>query len=127
MRRFAPVFIGCLFAAPVAPASAHHSFAMFDGEHPIVIEGAVKEYKYTSPHSFIVLVVPGKDGGEATTWTLEGVSPAELGRAGWSSKVLKPGDEVKVKLAPFRSGVPGGSWRMEDVTFSNGQPIVVTH
>ncbi len=99
---------------------------MFDAEHPVTLEGAVKEYRYTSPHSFIVLVVQGNDG-ETTTWTLEGVSPAELGRSGWSSKVLKPGDEIKVKLAPFRSGVPGGSWRMEDVSFSNGQPVVVAH
>jgi len=126
MRRFAPVLLCGVMGALTTPARAHHSFAMFDAEHPIVLEGAVKEYKYTSPHSFIVLIVAGKDG-ETTTWTLEGVSPAELGRSGWSSKVLKPGDEIRVKLAPFRSGVPGGSWRMDDVKFRDGSPIVVTH
>jgi Family of unknown function (DUF6152) len=29
-------------------ALAHHSFAMFDQEHPIELEGVVQEFKFTA-------------------------------------------------------------------------------
>ncbi len=125
MRRLLAAVLFVTFASNAPAVWAHHSFSMFDGEHPIEIEGAVKEFKFTSPHSFIVVVVPGKDNA-SEIWTLEGVSPAELVREGWSSKILKPGDEIKVKLAPFRSGVPGGSWRAQDVKFKDGGALL-TH
>ena len=38
-------------------ALAHHSFAMFDSENPIELIGTVKEFKYTNPHTFILLDV----------------------------------------------------------------------
>ena len=41
---------------------AHHSFAMFDNENQIGIEGVVQEFKYTSPHTFILLEVKAQDG-----------------------------------------------------------------
>lgn len=124
-KAFAVVAMAGLFA-DFGAASAHHSFSMFDAEHPVVLQGAVKEYKFTSPHTFIVLVAPDKDGN-GVVWTLEGVSPAELVREGWSSKTIKVGDELKIKIAPFRSGIPGGSWRAPDVLKSTGEPLVVTH
>ena len=45
----AGVLVG--FAAPVL---AHHSFAMFDQEHPIELVGTVKEFKFTSPHTSVL-------------------------------------------------------------------------
>jgi hypothetical protein len=104
------------------PALAHHSFAMFDQDNPIDLEGVVEGFKFTNPHSFIVLVVKQADGG-AQTWNLEGTSPANLARAGWSSKSLKPGDEIKGKIWPLRSGAPGGGWSAVNVTFRDGRPI----
>ena len=44
--------------------SAHHSFAMFDAEHPIEIAGTVKEFRFVSPHTVLVVTVKGKDGSE---------------------------------------------------------------
>ena len=44
------------------PAFAHHSFAMFDAEHPTELVGKVTEFKFTSPHTFILLEVKGDDG-----------------------------------------------------------------
>jgi Family of unknown function (DUF6152) len=44
------------------PSPAHHSFAMFDQEHPIQLIGTVKEFRYTSPHSFIILEVKDSSG-----------------------------------------------------------------
>jgi len=62
-------------------AFAHHSFAMFDQEHPIELSGTVKEFKFTSPHTFILLEV--KSGGESQVWNLEGGAPGGLARDGW--------------------------------------------
>jgi hypothetical protein len=104
---------------------AHHSFAMFDQEHPMELKGTVTEFKFTSPHTFVLLEVKGADGS-STVWNLEGASPSALVREGWSSKTLKAGDELKMMVDPLRSGAPGGSWSEKKTQFSSGAPIV-TH
>jgi hypothetical protein len=104
---------------------AHHSFAMFDQDHPMELQGTVTEFKFTSPHTFILLEVKGTDGS-STTWNLEGASPSALVREGWASKTLKPGDQLKMTIEPLRSGAPGGSWSEKKTNFTSGQPIV-TH
>jgi Family of unknown function (DUF6152) len=101
---------------------AHHSAAMFDQENPIEIEGVVQEFKFTSPHSFILLQVKGQDGS-TTVWNLEGQTPAALTRDGWSKKTLNAGDELKLKIAPLRSGAPGGWWTTQDTKHRDGKPI----
>src|SRR5262245_22129075 len=105
---------------------AHHSFAMFDTENPIELEGSVQDFKFTSPHTFILLQVKGQDGN-SVTWNLEGASPSALVRDGWSSKSLKSGDELKMKIDPLRSGAPGGAWTVRNTKFKDGKPIVVSH
>ena len=104
---------------------AHHSFAMFDQDHPMELSGTVTEFKFTSPHTFVLLDVKGADGSD-TVWNLEGASPSALVREGWSSKTLKAGDELKMTIDPLRSGAPGGSWSEKKAQFLSGQPIV-TH
>jgi hypothetical protein len=104
---------------------AHHSFAMFDQEHPIQLNGAVKEYRYTSPHTFIILDVKQADG-TSQLWNLEGGAPSGLIRDGWSSKTLKPGDELQMTIDPLRSGAPGGAWNVNKIKYKNGDPIVVS-
>lgn len=116
---------GAALVAMGGAAVAHHSFAMFDQEHPIDLVGTVKEWKYTAPHAFIILEVKDKDGANQV-WSLEGGAPSGLIRDGWTSKTLKPGDELQLKVDPLRSGAPGGSWNVNKVKFKNGEPIVVT-
>src|SRR5215470_12239921 len=117
MKTFrASVFAGTAFIAFTGMAVAHHSFAMFDQEHPQEVTGVVKEYKYTSPHSFIVLDIKDKDGN-TEAWNLEGGSPSALARDGWNSKSLKPGDQL-------RRGAPGGSWNVNKIKFMDDKPIV---
>ena len=110
MRRqlAAVLFAGAFFAAGV-PAVAHHSFAMFDQDNPIDLVGTVQEFKFTSPHTFILLQVKGPDG--VVVWNLEGGAPSGLIRDGWTGKTLKPGDELVLKVDPLRSGAPGGAWK----------------
>ncbi|HEY2229958.1 MAG TPA: DUF6152 family protein [Xanthobacteraceae bacterium] len=126
MKRHLLAFtVGAAFVAASGAALAHHSFAMFDTDHPMELTGTVTEFKFTSPHTFILLEVKGDDGA-ATTWNLEGASPSALVREGWASKTLKPGDQLKMTIDPLRSGAPGGSWSEKKTSFTSGQPIV-TH
>ena len=112
---------GLLIAASGA-AVAHHSFAMFDQDNPVVLDGVVQDFKFTNPHTFIVLSVKQENGG-TQTWNLEGTSPSSLVRGGWSSKTLKVGDEIKVRIWPLRSGAPGGGWNVDQISFRDGKPV----
>jgi Family of unknown function (DUF6152) len=124
-RQLVAFTVGAAFVAASGVALAHHSFAMFDQEHPMELQGTVTEFKFTSPHTFILLEVKGTDGN-ATVWNLEGGSPSALVREGWASKTLKPGDQLKMTIDPLRSGAPGGAWTEKKTNFVTGQPIV-TH
>jgi hypothetical protein len=122
----AALLVGGSVIATSGAVLAHHSFAMFDQEHPIQLTGTVKEYRYTSPHTFIILDVKEADGTNQL-WNLEGGAPSGLIRDGWSSKTLKPGDELQMSVDPLRSGAPGGSWNVNKIKFKSGEPIVATH
>ena len=99
---------------------------MFDQENPVELEGVVQEFKFTSPHTFIILEVRQQDGGKQL-WSLEGAAPSALVRDGWSSKTLKPGDELNMQVQPLRSGAPGGAWNTNKTKFKDGKPVVVSH
>jgi Family of unknown function (DUF6152) len=120
------LLIGAAIVATGGTVWAHHSFAMFDQEHPMELKGTVQQYKYTAPHAFIILDVKDTDGS-SQVWSLEGGAPSGLIRDGWTSKTLKPGDEVQMMIDPLRSGAPGGAWNVNKIKFINGDPIVATH
>ena len=123
MRRSLPaVLASAAFMVTSGAGMAHHSFAMFDQDNPIELEGIVQEFKYTSPHTFILLQVKGPDGS-VTVWNLEGATPGALVRAGWSGKTIKAGDELKMKVAPLRSGAPGGMWTPEGTKYRDGKEV----
>jgi hypothetical protein len=125
-RELAAMLVSGAFIVSGGAVIAHHSFAMFDQENPIELEGVVQEFKFTSPHSFIILVVKQQDGtGQA--WSLEGGAPSNLVRDGWTSKSIKPGDELKMTIEPLRSGAPGGSWTVPKTKFKDGRAIVVSN
>ena len=107
-------------------AIGHHSIAMFDQQHPIQLVGIVRDFKFTSPHTFIVLEVTGADT-RPVIWNLEGDSPNSLNWDGWSSKTLKPGDELQLIVEPLRNGAPGGVWHARKTRYKDGTPIVVAH
>jgi len=119
--------VGMLVSGALTAASgavmAHHSFAMFDQDNQIDLEGVVQEFKFVAPHTFILLDVKQEDGS-IETWNLEGVSPSALTREGWSKASLKPGDELKLKIAPLRSGAPGGAWVTQQIKFRDGRPVM---
>jgi hypothetical protein len=108
---------GLLAASP--SAQAHHSFAMFDNTKDVTLEGTVKEFQWTNPHSWIQLMVKDASGKDVE-WSLEGGSPNGLARSGWTRTSVKPGDKAVIVVHPLKDGSPGGSL----VTVSiNGQKI----
>jgi len=96
---------GAFLAA--AGAFAHHSFAMFDRDKEVVLNGTVREFQWTNPHAFIEMNVPN-DKGEVEQWSIEMNSPNNLTRQGWKSTMLKTGDKVAVTMNPLRDGKRGG-------------------
>jgi hypothetical protein len=118
------VFTGLAWAAATGAATAHHSFAMFDAAHPIEISGTVKEFRFVSPHTILVVEVKGKDGA-AREWILEGGAPGMLVRAGVTANSLKPGDEITATINPLHSGADGGSYNPQGVKFKDGRSIGV--
>ena len=123
-RRLAAWAAGAMLAAATGEAArAHHSFAVFDIQHPLELHGTVQEFRFISPHAFIILQVQAPDG-TVMIWTLEGTSPSILARDGWSSRSLKSGDEVVLTIDPLRSGAPGGAWIGQRINFRDGRPVV---
>jgi hypothetical protein len=84
----------------------------------------VQEFKFGSPHTFILLRVKGEDGS-LTVWSLEGLSATALVRDGWSGKAINTGDELVFTIAPLRSGAPGGAWNASKIKLPDGRPLVI--
>ena len=99
---------GLILATGSTAALAHHSFAMFDNAKSVTIEGTVKEFQWTNPHSWVQLMVKDASGKEVE-WSIEGGSPNGLSRQGWKRTAIKAGDKAKVVIHPMKDGAPGGS------------------
>jgi hypothetical protein len=108
--KFHFAFAGALALAAVGgagPASAHHSFAMFDMAKDVTVTGTVRVFQWTNPHSYIQLMVPDASG-KPVEWSLEMGAPMYLYARGWRPGSLKAGMKVVVSLHPLRNGKPGG-------------------
>jgi hypothetical protein len=103
----------------VTPAIAHHSFAMFDRQKPLVLEGQVLQFQWTNPHVWIEMSVPDGHGG-AAKWSVECTSVNMLRRQGWNHTTLGRGDRVKLRLYPLRDGSRGG--QLATLLEINGSP-----
>jgi hypothetical protein len=106
-----------LFAVP---ALAHHSHAMFDDTQKVTMQGTVKAFEWTNPHSWLQVMVTDQ-AGVTKEWSLEMGSPAGLSRNGWRPKTILPGDKVTVSIHPLKDGNPGGS--LLSVTLPNGKTM----
>lgn len=102
-RLFAVVAIAATGLA--MPASAHHSFAMFDKTKEVELKDAtVKDWQWTSPHTWLFVVA-----ADGTKYSIEGGNPGLMRREGFSKGSMASGDKVTIYMAPLRSGDKGGS------------------
>jgi hypothetical protein len=101
------------------PAAAHHTLAGYIQTRADVLIGKVKEFQWTNPHTWLVVLV--NDGGTTVEWTFEGVSTTRLAPAGFKKDTLMPGDPVSVIYNPRRDGKPGGMFFA--VTLADGRTL----
>jgi len=96
-----------LVGAWLAPAWAHHSFAMFDQSQKVTLKGTVQEFQWTNPHAFIHLEVANAAGGK-DMYEIELNSPNNLKRQGWKSTTIRAGDQVTLIFNPLRDASKKG-------------------
>jgi hypothetical protein len=87
-------------------AAAHHSAAQFDFSKRVTIEGVVKEFNVTNPHTAAVVEVTDAKGTRDVEY--EGHSASHFYRAGYTRDMVKAGDKIAILIAPRRDGGDGG-------------------
>lgn len=84
---------------------AHHSFsATYETTKAIKLEGAIVQFVYRNPHSFVHVEAPDAEG-KTQRWAVEWGGTAQLTTAGVTRESLKVGDKVTIVARPSR--VPG--------------------
>ena len=107
-HRFLLPAVIALAATAAGQALAHHSFALFDTQKTVALDGTVKKFEWSNPHSWIFLEVADKTAN-AGQWTIELPAAAILAGDGWNKNYLKTGDRISVMINPLKNGTKGGS------------------
>ena len=97
-----------LIVGMAAPAVvAHHSFsAEFDITKTIKVTGKVSSVRWSNPHAWIYIDVPGEDG-KVVNWAFEMHAANTLYRRGWRKDDVLPGLAVTVE------GMAGAQWHAD--------------
>jgi len=105
-----------------APAWSHHSFAMFDHDKFLTLDGTIRNVEWVNPHSWIFLDVADPDKpGTAVTWAIEGASPGIFSRQGFTRKDFAAGSRMKIDIHPNKDGSMAGQFLR--VTFPDGRVV----
>ncbi len=105
----------------VVPVWAHHGLAAeFDIDKPVDLRGTVTEWELVNPHSWIHIDVKD-DKGQVVNWAVEGGSPNNLLRLGFTKQSLPAGTEIIVHGFQAKDG----SARVvgKYVTFPDGRKL----
>ena len=103
--------LGIVLGAPAlalfaAAAGAHHSAAQFDFSQRVTIQGVVKEFNVTNPHTAAFVEVTDDKGTRVVQY--EGHSASHFFRAGYTRDMVKAGDKIAILIAPRHDGHDGG-------------------
>jgi hypothetical protein len=97
---FLALFVLLAFTLPVA---AHHSDAGYDHDTVVAFEAKVVRYIFGNPH-VTIFVETENASGDTEEWEIETGSTPIMTRSGWSADLVSPGDNVRVRVHPERSG-----------------------
>jgi hypothetical protein len=122
MRR---VGVAVLIAAGVGigTAAGHHGAADYHVDREIVVEGVVREWRWTNPHTRITLEVPGADG-RMERWSGEGPPLSWAAQRGWSARTLHTGERVSMVMYPGRSTARSGL--VKRIRRASGEELIVS-
>jgi hypothetical protein len=97
--------------ALITPAltEAHHSGVMFEEVKEVTVQGVVKEFQYTNPHSWLLVDVTNPDG-TVTTWGFEAEGPSTLMQRKIRKGDLTPGTKLTITGHPMKDGRPAALW-----------------
>ncbi len=107
IRKFVVATCASALALCAAVVTAHHSAAQFDFAQRVTIEGVVKEFNVTNPHTWAVVEITDEKRGTRDA-QYEGHSASHFYRAGYTRDMVKVGDKVAILIAPRRDGEDGG-------------------
>jgi hypothetical protein len=96
-----------VMALCAATAVAHHSAAQFDFAQRVTVEGVVKEFNVTNPHTWAVVEITDDKRGTREA-EYEGHSASHFYRAGYTRGMVEVGDKIAILIAPRRDGEDGG-------------------
>lgn len=114
--RFTAALIGAVALGAAVPASAHHSYAMYDGSVYKVFTGVIVRIVPNAAH-FEMHFVPlnetrdalVRDGkGEQVVWVVQMESAAEANRHGITRDSFPQGTVFSMGVHPRRDGKPAG-------------------
>ena len=112
----AGLIVSISFALCVTPASAHHSFAMYDQTKTDVLTGVAYQFVAQANHAEIHFYLIGPDGklakdkdGKNVDWGVEMAGAAAVAAQGITAATFPVGTIFSVKLNPLRDGSNFGS------------------
>jgi hypothetical protein len=113
------VLVGLLMLHAV-PLFAHHGSAGEDTSKIVTVKGTVTDFQYINPH--VQIYVEAKDEqGNLQTWDGEASNSLVLHRAGWNSKIIKPGDQITLNGYPSKNKAT--SLRLTSVVLADGKQL----
>ncbi len=109
-------FLSVLLLLPVL-AQAHHGIANFDLNTDLQIKGAIREFAFVNPHSWLYVDVTNADGSHSN-WKCELRAATVLKRSGWSKEMFSIGSQVVVTGSPDR--FEQNTCYLSAIQFANG-------
>jgi hypothetical protein len=107
---------GLLAVALMAPALAHHSFAMYDQTKTVVLTGVAYQFVAQANHAELHFYLIGPDGklakdkdGKNVDWGVEMAGAAAVAQQGITAATFPVGTIFSVKMNPLRDGSNFGS------------------
>ena len=121
MRSTLWLALGVFVLTAGANIGAHHSYAGFDQDRTVSVEGTIDSVLFANPHVVLTVRVPG-----ASVYTVTWMSGRQLNLQGVATANLRAGDVVVVtgnpsrdspelsKITEVRRLRDGWTWRMDD-------------
>ena len=101
--RYLVFALAAVLLSVCSPVFAHHGASQYDTVHSKTLTATVTDFVWSNPHC--ILSFDAKDDkGAVMHWSVELHNPTLLTRAGWTSKTLKPGDEIEVTFHAAKNG-----------------------